>query len=307
VVRDCTVSPLAPPHPYETVGLDRAVHLRRDPARLHALRTAAESRILLLHRLRVPVISDRRGTTLALRPLAPPLPEPCVFLGLRHGRAIFAAARDEPPPGVQLAELRALAPVLPRAELGLAALARALLHWHETHRFCGRCGAATGVHEGGHLRRCPACGLDIHPRTDPAVIVLVHDGDRCLLGRAPHFPAGMYSTLAGFVEPGESPEAAVAREVFEECGIEVAEPVYVSAQPWPFPQSLMLGFFARARTHRLRIDREELMDARWFTRAELADPARRPVHLPRGDSIARYLIERWLAGSIPRPGGGSSS
>ncbi len=297
-----------PAHPYESVGLDRAPELRRDPGRLAALAADPASRWLGLRELAVPVMERDDGLRLALGPRPAEAGEPVVFLGLADGIPVFAVPVAATPPGVRHLPLREVAARLTATELGLCACARALLHWHATHRHCGRCGTPTRVEEGGHLRRCPACGLEIHPRTDPAVIVLVHDGgDRCLLGRAPRFPPGLYSTLAGFVEPGESPEAAVVREVREEVGIAVDPPVYVSAQPWPFPQSLMLGFFARARDRALVVDRSELVDARWFTRAELVDPSRRPVRLPRRDSIARYLIECWLAGAMPVAGSGSSS
>ncbi len=153
--------------------------------------------------------------------------------------------------------------------------------------------------QGGHLRRCTACDAQHFPRSDPAVIVLVTHrdakrGERCLLGRSARFPPGLYSTLAGFVEPGESLEAAVRREVQEEAGLELFAIDYRSSQPWPFPASLMLGFRARALRDDLAIDPDELVDAGWFTKAELLDPERRPVKLPNPDSIARHLIEEWL-------------
>jgi NAD+ diphosphatase len=185
--------------------------------------------------------------------------------------------------------------LLPAQEAGLLAYARALAHWHARHRFCGACGRENLVASAGHARPCPACGNETFPRTDPAVIVLVISGERCLLGRAARFPTGMYSTLAGFLEPGESLEETLAREVYEEVGVRVVEAVYRSSQPWPFPQSLMLGFRARALGEELRIDPEEIEDARWFTRAELRHEENRPVRLPSSDSIARYLIDEWLA------------
>ncbi len=296
-----------PHHLYETPALERAVWLRRDGARLAALARDPRSLWLWLRELRVPVVGDGAGLRLAWQPPPSRLPELPLFLGLLRERAVFAAAGEVAPSGARWLELREAALQLAPEEAGVAALARALLHWHATHRHCGRCGRPTQVGEGGHVRRCPGCGLEIHPRTDPAVIVLVHRGDRCLLARSPRFPPDMYSTLAGFVEPGESPEAAVVREVWEEVGVRLAAPAYVAAQPWPFPQSLMLGFVARARSMRLRLDPLELADARWFTRKQLRDPARRPVRLPRRDSIARYLIECWLAGRIPPSAGGSRS
>jgi NAD+ diphosphatase len=161
------------------------------------------------------------------------------------------------------------------------------------------CGGPTVSAQGGHIRRCQICDAQHFPRSDPAVIVLVthhhpQHGECCLLGRSTRFPAGLYSTLAGFVEPGESLEETVRREVYEEAGVEVADMQYRSSQPWPFPASLMLGFRAIARSDELRIDPEELVDAGWYTRDQLIDPDRRPIQLPNRDSIARHLIEDWL-------------
>ena len=161
------------------------------------------------------------------------------------------------------------------------------------------CGGPTVSAQGGHIRRCQRCDAQHFPRSDPAVIVLVthrhpRHGERCLLGRAARFPAGMYSTLAGFVEPGELIEETVRREIFEEAGIEVAEITYRSSQPWPFPASLMLGFRARAQDDTLRIDPEELVDAGWYSRGQLLDQETCPIKLPNGDLIARHLIEDWL-------------
>jgi len=170
-------------------------------------------------------------------------------------------------------------------------------HWHSRHRFCGVCGAPTVAQTAGHTRLCtnPDCATVHFPRTDPATIMLVTDGDRCLLGRQKVWIPGMYSTLAGFVEPGESLEQAVAREVREESGIEVDAVRYHSSQPWPFPASLMLGFHAVARSRDLVIDPEELEDGRWFTAREVRNFAALGLSLPRPDSIARRLVESWLA------------
>jgi NAD+ diphosphatase len=201
---------------------------------------------------------------------------------------------------VRFTDLRHVAPRLDRREGALLALARAMMFWHARHRYCGLCGSPTRSEEAGHMRRCtdPACNTMHFPRTDPAVIMLVTDGDRVLLGRNKNFPLpGMYSTLAGFVEPGESLEDAVAREVREETGVEVGAVHYHSSQPWPFPANIMLGFYAEARTTEITIDYGELEDARWFARDWLLthtdDDAFR---LPRLDSIARRLIEDWLHG-----------
>ncbi|HKY94159.1 MAG TPA: NAD(+) diphosphatase [Kiloniellales bacterium] len=196
-------------------------------------------------------------------------------------------------------DLRTVGPLLPGPTAALLATARAYAQWHARHRFCGLCGSPTQVEEAGHQRRCTnaACGASHFPRTDPAVIMLIHDGrDRAILGRQTIWPPGMHSVLAGFVEPGESLEEAVAREVKEEVGIDVAEVTYHSSQPWPFPSSIMLGFWARALDPRLQVDPHELETARWISRAEmLASPENESFKLPRRDSIARRLIEDWLA------------
>jgi NAD+ diphosphatase len=229
------------------------------------------------------------------------------FLGLYDSVPHFAievSHLDDPTPVASLAEaatftdLRAVGPLLERNEGALLAYARGLMHWHARHRFCGACGHATESMEAGHVRRCtnPACGAQHFPRTDPAVIMLVHDGgDRVVLGRQRQWPPGMHSVLAGFVEPGESLEDAVRREVAEEVAIAVADVRYHSSQPWPFPSSIMLGFTARALSADLRPALDELESARWFTRAELlASPEDERFRMPRRDSIARRLLEDWL-------------
>jgi len=192
-----------------------------------------------------------------------------------------------------LAELRPLANELTPAEAGLVAYARALYLWHGNHRFCGRCGAPTRSERAGHMRRCTSCDQQSFPRLDPAIIVLVHDGERALLGRQASWQPNRYSTIAGFVEPGESLEDAVRREVEEETGVRVHAIVYHSSQPWPFPASLMLGFIARADYAPPQLRDGELEDARWLTRAQLRAGE---VHLPPREAIARQLIDHWLHG-----------
>jgi len=197
-------------------------------------------------------------------------------------------------------ELRALAMNIPAEAGHILAYARGLMGWHAKHRFCGVCGSPTLVAEAGHVRRCtdPACGTSHFPRNDPAVIMLVHDGgDRCLLGRQAQFPPGFYSTLAGFVEPGESLEDAVRRETLEETGVHVTDIRYHSSQPWPFPSSLMLGFTARATSFDVDVGQDELEDARWFDREWIKG------HTPSDEfrlspplSISRRLIQDWLDG-----------
>lgn len=285
------------------MALDRAADRRADEAWLARARAAAGTRVLRLAGLAVPVSEGEDGPRLALEPaavLAGLPPERWIFLGLLGGQPLFARLD---PGGVaapaRFVELREVGALLPREEAGIAAYARALAHWHLRHRFCGACGTPTRVVQAGHVRNCGACGLEVFPRTDPAVIVLVEHQDHALLARSPRFPPGMYSTLAGFVEPGESLETALRREVFEETGVEVTEISYRSSQPWPFPQSLMIGFRARARERALRVDPNELEDARWLSRSELRAPESRAVQLPRPDSIARFLIEEWLQGDDP--------
>lgn len=219
--------------------------------------------------------------------------ERCVLVEL----ADPSSAGDRLPAGTELRELRPLAPMLPPDSASLLAYARALALWRARHRHCGVCGAPNLPARAGHVMRCSreGCGNETFPRLDPAIIVLVTsaDGERALLGRQASWPAGRYSTIAGFVEPGESLEDAVVREVEEETGVQVAEVVYESSQPWPFPSSLMLGFRAVARTHDITLRDGELEDARWFTRADLAsgNPG-----LPPPGAISARLIDGWFNG-----------
>ena len=225
-------------------------------------------------------------------------PERSVLLGwFRDVRCVLVDLDADAPvhePRERLAELRPLANELAPAEAGLVAYARALQLWHANHRFCGRCGAPTRSERAGHMRRCTACDAQCFPRLDPAIIVLVHDGECALLGRQASWPPNRYSTIAGFVEPGESLEDAVRREVAEETGIVVGDIAYHSSQPWPFPASLMLGFTARGEHATPQLHDGELEDARWITRDELRAGV---VHLPPRDSISRRLIEHWLHGA----------
>jgi NAD+ diphosphatase len=190
-------------------------------------------------------------------------------------------------------ELRPLASELDAAEAGLLAYARALIHWQKRHRYCGSCGAPNEARRGGHVMRCSnaSCGVDCFPRIDPAIIVLVTDGDRALLGRQASWGPNRYSTIAGFVEPGESLEDAVAREVLEETGVTISHCRYHSSQPWPFPSSLMLGYLATAVPGSPAIAGDELEDARWFSREDIRDGR---ALLPPITSISRRLIMHWL-------------
>ncbi len=233
---------------------------------------------------------------------------PWVFLGLLdeppNDRAVFGidiSAAEDPVPLLpntlgKFVDLRAVGWGVAKPEAAVLAHARGLLHWRSRHRFCGVCGAPCDAKSAGHVMQCITCEAQHFPRTDPAVIMLVTRGDHALLGHSQRFPrANMYSTLAGFVEPGETLEEAVRREVFEESGIRTGAVHYHSSQPWPFPGNVMLGFYAEGLTEAITIDTEEMIDVRWFSRAEIRDPARHDFVLPRVDSIARRLIEDWIA------------
>lgn len=196
------------------------------------------------------------------------------------------------------AELRAVMAQLSPRDAELAATARAVLNWHLSHRFCAACGAESEIAMGGWQRDCPACGTHHFPRTDPVVIMLITRGNSVLMGRSPGWPEGMYSLLAGFVEPGETMEAAVRREVLEESGIAVGPVRYLASQPWPFPASLMLGCRGEATSSKIKIDPDEIEDAIWVTREEMADvfAGQHPTILPaRQGAIAHFLLENWLA------------
>jgi NAD+ diphosphatase len=226
-----------------------------------------------------------------------------ILLGDYRGLAVFTTEIETPTPpeledGAEFADLRLAAALLPHDEAGLLAYARAMISFRHRHRFCGSCGSATIPERNGRVMTCmrTSCATEFFPRVDPAVIVLVTDGDRALLGRQAGWPAGRYSTIAGFVEPGESLEDTVHREVLEETGVETGRMTYQSSQPWPFPRSLMLGFRAEAKSLELRLGDRELEDARWFSRAELAEGSM----LPFPQSIAFRLIEEWYDAGATR-------
>jgi NAD+ diphosphatase len=220
-----------------------------------------------------------------------------VLLGLDEEGPLFAVASDPPAiDGARPMPLREAGAALATPDAGLVAYAAAILNWHRAHPHCARCGARTRIAEAGFLRVCPRCGTEHHPRTDPVVIMLVSDGYRVLLGRGPTWAEGRYSALAGFVEPGESLEEAVVRELREEAGVEIAGPTYSSSQPWPFPSSLMLGFHARYAGGEPAVRDHELEDVRWFTAEEVAAGIRGegPLNVPPPIAIARRLLEEWL-------------
>lgn len=233
-------------------------------------------------------------TALRARPAAI---DEAIFLGRRGAHFVFALGVAEtagpPVPDGRFAELRELMAELPADDAALLAYARGMVWWRERHRFCGACGQPNRPRDGGFVMACPdpACGHRSFPRIDPAIIVLVRDGDRVLLGRQPRWPEGRFSTLAGFVEPGESLEDAVRREVHEEAGVRVAACHYLASQPWPFPAALMIGFHARAASTAIELLDGELAEARWVTRDDIR--ARRVV-LPPATSVAFRLIEAWF-------------
>lgn len=300
-------------------GLDRKAHLRRDPAAM--AEALAQGMVLPLWRGK-PLLNGER---LAWVPAGHPVlaeAGPPVFLGLDEGLPRFGvdvsawspeAGADAPEAGffdatVQrhpamtdgqgFAELRGVMALLSPREAELVATAKALLHWHRSHGFCAACGARSEIAQGGWQRVCPACAAQHFPRTDPVVIMLVTKGNSVLLGRSPGWPEGMFSLLAGFVEPGETLEAAVRREVQEETGITCGAVSYLASQPWPFPASLMIGARTEATSEEITVDPEELEQARWVTREELvsAFAGRHPDIRPsRNGAIAHFILRNWLA------------
>ncbi len=305
---------------FADTGLDRASAKRKDAAWIRAQLFERGSRIVPVWRERCLVTSGEPAAVFldtAKHWSVFETKEPPTFLGLAGDTAHFAfdlSHLEGGPEGAALAgqlaegavflDLRSLSTRIDRRQGGLLAYASGMMTWHRRHRFCGACGAPTEARDAGFMRACTgaACGLQQFPRTDPAVIMLVTHGERCLLGRSHRFPLPFYSTLAGFVEPGETLEHAVAREVFEEAGIHVRNVRYHSSQPWPFPTSLMLGFHADAESTEIDFDREELVDCRWFERAWLREKLAKPdddlFRLPRAISIARRLVDDWLAGQV---------
>ncbi|WP_037499427.1 NAD(+) diphosphatase [Sphingomonas jaspsi] len=274
-------------------GLDRADPLRARPGEIEALKSHPAARALAWDNGAPKLEPDGRLTWL---PLAGDEP---LFLGFDQGEPRFSTLPDGTVPITASAHF-ALLGQLRADEAPIFAAALSLANWHRRHGHCSVCGALTQPNRGGWSRQCPSCGAEHYPRSDPVVIMLAEHGGRLLLGRQPQYPPGRYSALAGFVEPGETIEAAVARELKEEAGIDVINVRYIASQPWPFPSSLMIGAIADADGAQLVIDREELDDARWFTRDEVVaalsgggNPAFLP---PPRAAIARTLLERWADG-----------
>jgi len=278
--------------------LDRADHLRSDPAALAQLR-AGDALLLDLDGL-LPEVAEGGG--LAWRPVAEAhAVAELVFLGLHEGRARFAAVPTEGDPDPAYAHRRTWGAIaqLPAGDLALFGAARSVLDWHARHKFCARCGQPTQLAKGGWQRDCGACKAQHFPRVDPVAIMLVECRGQLLLGRQARFPANSFSALAGFVEPGETIEEAVAREVFEEAGVRVRDVRYIASQPWPFPSQLMVGCLGHADGLELAIDKTEIEDARWFTRADVAEalakgPDSTSFVPPPRQAIAHYMLRWWL-------------
>lgn len=288
--------------PLSRAVVDRAGHRRNDPELFQDAWAQASTCVLLVAEGRLATRTTDAGLELDLRTPAEvgALPGALWFF-LGEDSAIYLALvlPDLPEDGTW-STLRDVGHLLSDRDAGLATAAVGLAAWHERHPRCPLCGSPTEPAHGGWTRRCPVDGTEHYPRTDPAVIMAItDDADRLLLGHAAHWPAHRFSTLAGYVEPGESLEQAVRREVAEEVGIQIGEVRYVASQPWPFPSSLMLAFQARATTTALTVDGVEVTEARWFTRAELARAvADAEVLLPMATSVARALIESWYGGPV---------
>lgn len=283
--------------------------MRQDEAWFFGALADDDSRVIPLWNSRSLVTGEgpSRAAFLALGDIPPERRslDDLILLGRTDRGSVFAyeiESLDQPavPEGTRFEDLRFIASLMPSEEAGLLGYARAMILWRQRHRFCGTCGAKTLPSKGGHVLVCTnaTCRHEQFPRLDPAIIVLVSDGERALLGRQASWPPGRYSTIAGFVEPGESLEDAVAREVLEETGVHVGDIEYHSSQPWPFPASLMLGFTATATTLDILRRDDELEDARWFSRQDVA--AGVPL-LPPRQSISYSLIEHWFDAGSDRP------
>jgi NAD+ diphosphatase len=291
-------------------ALDRASHLRSESA---ALLAGAKARLLPQWRDK-PLVEFADGhPALGWVAPAPDLvaaaAEAPVFLGLYEGTPCFTAdfsaldeadARTRFGDTVKFIDLRSVAGQLTQAEASLVAAAKGVIGWHRIHPFCARCGGRSGPEDGGWRRRCTGCGALHFPRTDPVVIMLVTRGEQVLVGRQRTFPPGIYSLLAGFMEPGETIEDAVRREILEEAAIRVGRVRFIASQPWPFPASLMLGCWGEGLSDEITID-AEIEDARWVGRAEMAltlNGEHPQFAAPRRDAIARWILEAWVAGEI---------
>jgi NAD+ diphosphatase len=302
------------PNVFANSPLDRAGHLRTDQAWLKAALADPKSAFIPVWKLMPFLIKNREGrreTGWVTGDLALPLMRPgatIIFLGLFKGSAHFAidisGFRDPANEGAlaglgSFADLRTVAEEIDIGDAAILAQAKSLIDWHQRHGFCANCGQATVAADAGYKRFCEACNTEHFPRTDPVVIMLALNGDTCLLGRQEKWPPGFFSALAGFIEPGETIEEAVARECKEEAGIEVDQVAFHSTQPWPYPSSLMIGCYARAKTTEIILDGNELSDARWFTKDQVrASMARgtNELRMPPALAIAHQLVKTWLEG-----------
>jgi len=291
--------------------LDRVSQRRRDAGWVASLLDDPGSRLLALHELK-PMVHHTSPATLNWQPVASwrSLIESgatLILLGTREGRAHFAldASGGEIPPGGETVDARTIAPMIEYGEAAILAEARSLIDWHTRHRFCAQCGAPSETDAGGWVRRCPNCRAHHFPRVDPVVIMLAVNGERCLLGRGRRRVGTRFSCLAGFMEPGETLEEAVRREVLEESGIRIGRVRYLASQPWPFPSTLMIGCLAEALSDEITIDHEELAEARWFERSEVCamversqsdDPVPGMATLPPPLAIGHQLARRWATG-----------
>jgi NAD+ diphosphatase len=303
--------------PFSGSPLDRASDKRSDAAWIEARRRDPSSFILPVWRLQPFLFgSERGGGAVEAGFMKPGLCEslaapeaPMVFLGLEKDQALFAldisAARDPANEGPlaglgHFRDMRAAAAVLPTKDVAILGQAKAMIDWHQRHGFCPGCGAPTYLAEAGYKRVCERCNTEHFPRTDPVVIMLGTHGDACLVGRNKRFPGNFYSALAGFMEPGESIEEAVRRELMEEVNLKVGKVTYVATQPWPFPSSLMIGCLAEAESRDFKPDGTEISDARWLDR----DTARRlvagekmpDISVPPAIAIAHHLIKAFAEG-----------
>lgn len=275
--------------------LDRADHVRADPDRL-ASYVNWKARLLALDGLMPSVGDDGRLEWGTLADAAPDAE--LVFLGLDEGKACFAAVppRGDASPRMANPQLWALMATLQPDDLALYGGARSIVDWHARHRFCAQCGGDTELAKGGWQRNCAACGAQHFPRTDPVTIMLVEHAGRLMLGRGLGWPEGRFSALAGFVEPGENIEEAVAREVLEESGVKVRNVSYIASQPWPFPSQLMIGCHSHADDDAVIIDETEMAEIRWFTHEEVtaALAGNGPFVAPPPHAIAHHLMQWWV-------------
>ncbi len=301
---------------------DRTAWLRGDAGAIARYLADPATRVLPIWRGKPLICDTGAGFLPATHPFLTAIGGETVFLGLDEAGALFARdisswqppeGADLPQPGFldqteqripglpddwRLTELRGVMAMLPRADADWVATAKAILGWHRSHRFCSACGKESAVVQAGWQRSCPACGAQHFPRTDPVVIMLIQHGNRTLLGRSPGWPEGMYSCLAGFMEPGETMEAAVRREVAEETGIRVGRVNYLASQPWPYPSSIMLGCVGEAISTDITLDPAELEDALWISREEMAQvlAGKHPkIRKPRAGAIAGFLLTNWVA------------